>query len=347
VIVIMRPGAPRADAERVLDALERRAVRASVFFGAERVVITVSSEPPVAGLAELVERLPGVERVAPLRAAYHLVSREFRGHDTLVDVAGVGVGGAGFVVLAGPCIVESRDQLAAAARAAAGAGAAIMRGDAYRSDRSPYALQGLGEEGLGLLADVRRELGLPVAAEAPESAVVEAVAAVVDLLEIGPDNMHNRALLRAAAATGRPVLLKRGLNATVDEWLTAAEHVVHAGNPRVILCERGIRTFEPDRPSTLDLSAVAVAKRLSHLPVIVDPSHGTGRADLVRPMALAAAAAGADGLLVEVHAGRSAEPGDAPQSLPVDAFTRLMDELRGLLAALGRPLVRPRGAPAR
>jgi 3-deoxy-7-phosphoheptulonate synthase len=269
---------------------------------------------------------------------YKLVSRAFKPLDTVVEAGGQHLGGGEFVVMAGPCSVESREQLLRTAEAVAAAGASWLRGGAFKPRTSPYAFQGLGTAGLDLLAEARQRTGLPIITEVMEPDQVERVAERADILQIGARNMQNFPLLRAVGKSGKPTMLKRGLSATIEEWLMAAEYIVAAGNTRVVLCERGIRTFETATRNTLDLSAVPVIKRLSHLPIFVDPSHGTGHRYLVEPMALAAAAAGADGLLVEVHPEPDRALSDGPQSLTLTGFARLMRSLERVLAVNGRHL---------
>jgi 3-deoxy-7-phosphoheptulonate synthase len=243
--------------------------------------------------------------------------------------------------MAGPCSVESREQLVRTARSVAASGASLLRGGAFKPRTSPYAFQGLGIDGLNLLDEGRRHTGLPIITEVMEPAQVERVAETADILQIGARNMQNFPLLKEIGRSPKPCMLKRGLSATVEEWLMAAEYIMHAGNPNVILCERGIRTFETATRNTLDLSAIPLVKRLSHLPVIADPSHGTGHRYLVQPMALAAAAAGADGLLIEVHPEPDTALSDGPQSLTLEGFEQLMHTLERVLTAIGRPLARP------
>ena len=255
----------------------------------------------------------------------------------MVTAGGVRIGeGAPFAVAGGPCAVESRSQLLETARAVRAAGADLLRGGAYKPRTSPYSFSGLGAEGLQYLAEARAETGLPVVTEVLSPGDVEQVAAVADMLQVGTRNAQNFALLEAVGGSGKPVLLKRGLSNTIEEWLLSAEHVVSHGNPNVVLCERGIRTFETETRNTLDLSAVPLIRSLSHLPIVVDPSHATGRRDLVPPMALAAVAAGADGLLVEVHPNPDEALSDGPQSLTLAQFASLMEEVRHLSAALSR-----------
>lgn len=281
------------------------------------------------------EDLAGIEKVIPITSGLKLVSRKFQPADTVIDVGGVKIGGPNPVVMAGPCAVESREQLLEAARIVKQAGAQILRGGAFKPRTSPYSFQGLEKIGLEYLAEVRELTGLKIVTEVMDPGSVELVAGYADILQIGARNMQNFTLLREVGRTRKPVLLKRGISATIEEWLSAAEYILNEGNFQVALCERGIRTFETYTRNTLDLAAVAVAKQLSHLPVLVDPSHGTGRWELVRPMALAALAAGADGLIIEVHPNPAEALSDGPQSLKPENFSELMQELDKLA-----PLVR-------
>lgn len=296
-------------------------------------------------LAEAAERAAGVERVAVISGAQRLTSRSFRPEDTHVTVGGphgLTLGGTGFVVIAGPCAVENTQQMTTVVDAVAGAGAGMLRGGAFKPRTSPYSFQGLGVAGLALLAEQRGRTGLPVVTEVVTPDDVERVAEESDMLQIGTRNMQNFALLREAGASGRPVLLKRGMAATIEEWLLAAEYLLQMGNGNVVLCERGIRSFDRSTRFTLDLSAVAEAKRLTHLPVIVDPSHSTGQPHLVGPMSLAAAACGADGLLIDVHTDARSALCDGAQAIDAAQFTDLMDRLGPVVEAVGRTLVQPR-----
>ncbi|MFZ5590872.1 MAG: 3-deoxy-7-phosphoheptulonate synthase [Bacillota bacterium] len=270
---------------------------------------------------------------------FKLASREECPQDTRVQVGSVTIGDGNVVVMAGPCAVESEEQLLECARAVRRAGAAVLRGGAFKPRTSPYSFQGLGEEGLALLAAARRESGLPVITEVLDPRHVEQVSCCADILQIGTRNMQNFTLLREVALAGKPVLLKRGQSATIEEWLCAAEYIMAAGNRQVLLCERGIRGFDPLLRNTLDLSAVAVVKQLTHLPVVVDPSHAVGRARFVPAMARAALAAGADGLLIEVHPCPEKALCDGQQSLTPEAFAALMGQLRALARAMGRDVV--------
>ncbi|HEY8477554.1 MAG TPA: 3-deoxy-7-phosphoheptulonate synthase [Chloroflexota bacterium] len=335
MIVVMRVGATSREIEGVMDRIRRAGFKAHVSSGEERVVIGLigSSIPP--DLEQHFEILPGVERVTRITKPYKLASRDFQPVDTVVRVGDVSIGDGEFVVMAGPCSVEDREQIVETARAVKAAGARILRGGAFKPRTNPYSFQGLGEEGLKLLALAREETGLPVVTEVMEPDQVELVAEYADMLQIGARNMANFPLLRAVGRVNKPVLLKRGMSATIEEWLQAAEYILHGGNFQVVLCERGIRTFETIVRNTLDLSAVPVVKRLSHLPVIVDPSHGTGKWYLVKPMAMAAVAAGADGLMVEVHADPDRALSDGAQALNLESYNAMMDGVRTVAAALG------------
>jgi 3-deoxy-7-phosphoheptulonate synthase len=270
---------------------------------------------------------PGVENVVAIAQPYKLVSRQTKPHRTVVHVRDVAIGGPEVVVIAGPCSVESREQILETARAVKDAGASMLRGGAYKPRTSPYEFQGLGEEALKLLAEARDETGLPVVTEVMGTEDVDLIARYTDMFQVGARNMQNFALLRRLATTDKPVLLKRGPSATIKEWLLAAEYLLAGGNPNVVLCERGIKTFETETRNTLDLAAVALARELSHLPVIADPSHGTGKPVLVPPMSRAAIACGADGLIVEVHPCPERALSDGAQSLTVEAFREMMREL--------------------
>jgi 3-deoxy-7-phosphoheptulonate synthase len=283
------------------------------------------------------EVMGGVERVVPIRQPFRLVSREFHPEPSVVEVGGVAVGGPEVVVIAGPCSVENEEQLLRTARACRRAGARILRGGAFKPRTSPYDFRGIGEEGLRLLGEARRATGMPIVTEVMRPDAVELVGRYADCYQIGARNMQNFELLREVGATSLPVLLKRGSGCTIQEWLMAAEYVLAGGNGRVILCERGIRAIDSQFTRyTLDLNAVPVAKELGHLPVIVDPSHGTGRAALVPPLARAAVAVGADGLIVEVHPHPADALSDGAQTLDFAGFAGLMDEVRAVAAAVHR-----------
>jgi 3-deoxy-7-phosphoheptulonate synthase len=341
MIVVMRRDATEEEIQRVIAFIEsKRDLRAHVSRGVERTVIGVIGHvyPELQG--EL-ETLPGVEEVLRVTKPYKLASREFHPDDTLVRVGDVVIGGDEVVVMAGPCSVESEEQLLETARAVKGAGARVLRGGAFKPRTSPYSFQGLGVQGLRLLAKAREETGLPVITEVMTAEDVDLVATYADILQIGARNVQNFKLLHAVGKVNKPVLLKRGFATTYEEWLLAAEYILAGGNKQVILCERGIRTFETYTRNTLDLAAVPVIKRLSHLPIIVDPSHGTGKWHLVTPMALAAVAAGSHGLLVEVHPNPEQALSDGPQSLTPDNFRQLMDGVRRIAQAIGKKVAPP------
>ncbi len=335
MIIVMNLQATDADVRSVTARIEELGLRAHVSKGVERTIIGVIGDERLIKREQL-SLLPQVENVIPVLKPYKLASREFKGGDSVVDVAGVKVGGARIAVMAGPCSVESEEQLMSTARAVRAAGATLLRGGAYKPRTSPYAFQGLGEDGLKLLAKAREATGLGIVTEVMESAEVELVADYADLLQVGARNMQNTKLLRKLSQVNKPVLLKRNFSATLNELLMSAEYLLSGGNERVILCERGIRTFVEYSRNTLDLNVVPAAKLLSHLPMIVDPSHGTGRQDLIIPMSRAAIAAGADGLIVEVHPNPSEAFSDGDQSLTPAAFDQLMREVRSIASALGR-----------
>jgi 3-deoxy-7-phosphoheptulonate synthase len=298
--------------------------------GANGVVVAVVGEVGSRrpALLETLAELPGVARVTPIAKPYKLTSREFHPEDTVIEVHGTVVGDGSLTVMAGPCSVESRKQLIETAEAVAEAGATVLRGGAFKPRTSPYSFQGLGVEALRYLAEARDRTGLPVITEAMEPAQVDIVAEYADILQIGARNMQNYSLLNAAGRVARPVMLKRGFGATIEELLMAAEYIVAAGNPNVILCERGIRTFELSTRNTMDLSAVPVLHQLTHLPVVVDPSHATGKRQLVPPLAMGGVAVGADGVMVEVHPQPDAALSDPEQQLDLDGFRELMGALR-------------------
>jgi len=340
MIIVMRPDAAELDLQAVTDLIASLALTAHVSRGAERTIVGVVGAPDDKEmlLAQFAQ-LDGVESVVPISRSYKLVSREGRGERTIVRVRdGIAFGGAELAVAAGPCSVESREQLQATAGAVARAGANLLRGGAFKPRTSPYAFQGLGEEGLKYLRAAADTAGLAVVTEVLDVRDVELVAKYADLLQIGARNMQNFGLLREVGGVRKPVLLKRGLSATIEEWLMAAEYVYVAGNHDIVLCERGIRSYDQSTRNLLDLTAVPVLRQLTHLPVIVDPSHGTGVRSLVAPMSLAAVAAGADGLLVEVHPNPAAAKSDGPQSLTLANFADLMARLAPVALAVGRAL---------
>ncbi len=336
MIVIMSSKATEVQIQGVLTRLESKGLQGHRSGGEERTVIGVIGTRFEPQLGEQLEMLAGVERVTPISKPYKLASREFKPFDSIIRAGDLEIGGQELMVMAGPCSVESLDQMMETALAVKAAGAKVLRGGAFKPRSSPYSFQGMGESGLRILAEVGERTGLKIITEVMEPEQVQAVVEHSDILQIGTRSMQNFPLLREVGKVDKPVLLKRGMAATIEEWLMAAEYVMASGNFNVILCERGIRTFETAVRNTLDLSAVPVIKRLSHLPVIVDPSHGTGKWYLVKPMALAAAAAGADGLLIEVHPSPDSAVSDGPQSLNLPNFADLMESLRVVGSAVGR-----------
>lgn len=335
MIIVMQSRATEEDIRHVIVQIETLGLHAHLSRGTERTIIGVIGDERVVR-RENFALLPNVEEVIPILKPYKLASREFRPADTVVDVAGVPIGRRELTVIAGPCSVESEEQLLQTAQAVQAAGARLLRGGAYKPRTSPYAFQGLGEDGLKILAKVREATGLGIVTEVMESSEVDMVAEYADCLQVGARNMHNTKLLRSLSRLQKPVLLKRHFSATLNEFLMSAEYLLAGGNDRVILCERGIRTFVEYSRNTLDLNIVPAIKKLSHLPIIVDPSHGTGRHDLVIPMSLAAIAAGADGLIVEVHPNPAEAYSDGEQSLTPENFAKLMQNLHGIAAAVGR-----------
>lgn len=340
MIIVTSIGISDAAIARIVDHVERCGLRVHVSRGEARTVIGCIGDHDKLVAANLT-RFEGVEDVLKVGKPYKLASRAFAGGPTRValgDVHGTVVGARELVVIAGPCSVEGRDMLHDTAHAVQAAGARALRGGAFKPRSSPYAFQGLGAEALALLAEVRRDTGLPVVTEVLDPRQVELVAEHADVLQVGARNMQNFALLTELGRVQRPILLKRGLSATITELLMAAEYILAQGNSQVMLCERGIRTFETATRNTLDVSAIPVLKRESHLPVLVDPSHAAGQADLVASLAMAAIAAGADGLLVEVHPDPTCAQSDGEQSLTFDAFTQLMQQARVVAGAVGRTM---------
>jgi 3-deoxy-7-phosphoheptulonate synthase len=334
IIVVRRDATPEQIAQ-IIERIESYGLRAHLSQGTERTIIGCIGDETVLRSAPL-KVLPGVENVIPVLKPYKLAAREVHEEGTVVRADGAEFGGDEFTVIAGPCSVENRQRTLDTARAVRAAGAACLRGGAFKPRTSPYAFRGLGEEGLRILAEAREATGLPVVTEVMDTRHVELVARYADVLQVGARNMQNFDLLREVGGTDRPVLLKRGMSATLQDLLLAAEYILSAGNPRVILCERGIRTFETATRNTLDISAVPVLKRETHLPVIVDPSHAAGRRDIVADLAAAALAAGADGCMVEVHPQPEEALSDGDQALTFEMFADLMDRLRALGRALGR-----------
>ncbi len=338
MIIVMKPGATDADIEEVSRRVRVFGFKTHLSRGEVRTIIGIIGDDRAKEQLLALQALPGVESVVRILQPFKLASREAHPENTQFQVNGVTIGGQQIVVMAGPCSVESREQLMEIATKVKAAGASFLRGGAFKPRTSPYSFQGLEEGGLKLLAEARKAAGLPVVTEVMEPDKVEVVAEYADILQVGARNVQNFSLLKRVAECGKPVLLKRGMSTSIQEWLLSAEYVLAGGNPRVILCERGIRTFETATRFTLDLNAVPVVKKLSHLPVVVDPSHGTGSWEYVGAMARAGLAAGADGLLIEVHHKPEEALSDGPQSLKPDKFARLMDELRPLAQVLGRTL---------
>jgi 3-deoxy-7-phosphoheptulonate synthase len=327
MIVNMSTEATPEEINHIIERIKECGYQAHVIQGAERTVIGAVGSSGRRAEIEALRAAPGVQEVIQITHPFKLVSRQLRQRGTIVDVGGVKIGAGDLVVMAGPCSVESREQLMETARAVKGAGANMLRGGAYKPRTSPYDFQGLGVEALQILRDASKETGLPIVTEVMSEADVEIVAEYADMLQVGARNMQNFSLLRKLATFSRPILLKRGPSATIKEWLLAAEYLLAGGNANVVLCERGIKTFETATRNTLDLSAIALAKELSHLPVVADPSHGTGVRSLVPPMSKAAAAVGADGLIIEVHPCPERALSDGPQSLDLPGFAQLMKEL--------------------
>ena len=337
MIIIMKHGATLGEIASVVARIEQMGCQVHLSAGEERTIIgIIGNGRPIDG--EQLARVPGVERAVPVLRPFKLASRDFHPQDSEFPINGVSIGGQQIIAMAGPCAVESREQLMSTAHSVKEAGAHVLRGGAFKPRTSPYSFQGLGHEGLKLLAEARQATGLPVITEVMSPELVPLVTTYADILQIGARSMQNYALLHAVGESQRPVMLKRGMMSTVEELLMSAEYILSHGNNRVILCERGIRTFEPYTRNTLDLSAVPLLKQLSHLPVVVDPSHGTGKWELVAPMAMAAVAAGADGLIIEVHPNPEAALSDGAQSLKPSRFVELMASLRLIAEAVGRTM---------
>ena len=349
MIIVTRPDVTDSELEQIRERVEAAGLRTHLSRGERRTIIGCIGDERL--LAEVPLRsLPGVESVTPVLNPYKLASREFavdRSRVRVDEAAGAVFGGDAIAVIAGPCSVESEPMLRASASAVRAAGAVMLRGGAFKPRTSPYSFQGLGREALRILSDVRRESGLPVVTEVLDTRQIELVAEHADMLQVGARNMQNFALLAELGRVQRPVLLKRGHSATIEELLMAAEYVMANGNRDVVLCERGIRTFERATRNTLDVSAVPVLKRETHLPVIVDPSHAGGVAELVAPLAFAAIAAGADGLIVEVHPDPARALSDGDQSLTPDAFAAMMARVEAFAGAAGRAIARPRAVTAK
>jgi 3-deoxy-7-phosphoheptulonate synthase len=338
-IIVLRPDAAEEALRHILKKLESRGLNAHVSKGTERTIIGVIGDTSKVTEEEedAFRAMAGVENVMRIIKPYKLASREFR-QTTLITVKDRTIGGKKIPVIAGPCAVENKTVIMSIAEKVKEAGASFVRGGAFKPRTSPYSFQGLGEEGLEYLAEAGRKTGLPVVTELMDPRDLEVMVKYADIIQIGARNMQNFRLLLEVGSVKKPVLLKRGLSATIKEWLMSAEYIMSRGNHEVILCERGIRTFETATRNTLDLSAVPLLKQLTHLPVVVDPSHGVGKWDLVAPMAKAAVAAGADGLIIEVHTNPEEAMSDGEQSLKPDAFMKLMQELKPIAAAVGREI---------
>lgn len=339
MIIVMQEGASRQEIKAVEKEIKRMGYSPHPIYGVERTVIGAIGDERGKTRLQALETVAGVEQVIPILKPYKLAGIELQKEKSQIEIApGVVFGGKRIPVMAGPCSVEGLDSICEIAKSVKAAGATVLRGGAYKPRTSPYSFQGLAEKGLKMLARAREETGLPIDTEVMKEGVVDLVAKYADMLQIGTRNMQNYDLLKAVGQIHKPILLKRGLANTIREWLMSAEYVMSEGNLQVILCERGIRTFEAATRNTLDLSAVSVLKRETHLPVVVDPSHGTGHWAYVEDMALAAVAAGADGLLIEVHSRPQDAWSDGAQSLTPDRFRRLMDKLRAVAAAIGREI---------
>jgi 3-deoxy-7-phosphoheptulonate synthase len=338
MIIILKSGVGDAAIDDVCRRVTEMGYAPHIIRGEFKTIVAAVGEERGRPDLRLLEAVETVESVMPVQQPFKLASREVRPEPSEVRVNGISIGGKAIVVMAGPCSVESEAQVQEVADAVKAAGAKILRGGAFKPRTSPYAFQGLKEQGLKYLADARKRTGLPVVTEVLETESVELVAQYTDIMQIGARNIQNFTLLRRVGEMGKPVLLKRGMATTIQEFLLSAEYILAAGNPNVILCERGIRTFETTTRFTLDLNAVPVLKKLSHLPVVVDPSHGTGHWDLVAPMAKGAVACGADGLIIEVHPKPEEALSDGPQSLKPSKFAQLMRELRPVAEAVGRSL---------
>jgi 3-deoxy-7-phosphoheptulonate synthase len=335
MLIVMKMEATTSEVDAVVRKIEGKGLKATPIPGAQRTAIGITGNLGVVEPATL-ETLPGVLEIIQVSHPYKLVSREFKPDDTVVDVGGVRFGGRDLAIIAGPCSVESYEQTLRIAQQVKTAGAHMLRGGAYKPRTSPYSFQGLGLEGLKILARVRSETGLPVVSEALDIDVLDHVAEYADMVQIGARNMQNYTLLRRAGQCGRPILLKRGMYATLTELLLAAEYILDQGNDQVVLCERGIRTFSDHTRNTLDVSLIPAVERISHLPVVADPSHAAGKRSKVLPLSRAAIAAGADGLMIEVHDRPEQALSDGLQALPPEDFTLLVEQVRALAGVVGR-----------
>jgi 3-deoxy-7-phosphoheptulonate synthase len=340
MIVVMKVGSGQDEISRVANRIESVGLKAHISEGIEHTVIGVLGQV-FPELRDALELLPGVDQVIPVSKPYKLASREFHPLDTIIEINGVAIGSNEIVVMAGPCAIESEEQLMSTAHAVKAAGATVLRGGAFKPRTSPYQFRGLGENGLKILAQAGKETQMPVITEVMSPDHVDLVAKYADILQIGARNMQNFILLDEVGKTKKPVLLKRGLSSSIQEWLLAAEYILAQGNEQIILCERGIRTFETYTRNTMDLSAIPIIEKVSHLPIIADPSHATGKWYLVTPLALAAVAAGADGVLIEVHPNPDMALIDGPQSLTFDNFRLLMSQLVHIAKTKNRKLTTP------
>ncbi|MBO8159544.1 3-deoxy-7-phosphoheptulonate synthase [Thermosyntropha sp.] len=333
MIIVMKKNAAEQEINAVAEKLQEKGFKVHLSEGVERTIIGAIGERTQA-IMEYFMRQPGVEKVIPILQPFKMASREFKPEPTTVKVGDKIIGDGSLTIIAGPCAVEGREKLMEVALAVKEAGADMLRGGAFKPRTSPYSFQGLEREGLEILAEARKVTGLPVVTEVMDPRMIEVVSEYADILQVGARNMQNFFLLRELGKAGKPVLLKRGPSSTIEEWIMAAEYIISSGNEQVIMCERGIRTFEKYTRNTLDLSAVPLIKQLTHLPVIVDPSHGTGKWELVEPMAVAAVGAGSDGIMVEVHQNPSEALSDGPQSLMPDNFESLVTKVRAIHEAL-------------
>jgi 3-deoxy-7-phosphoheptulonate synthase len=336
MIAVLKRNATEADKDKVINMIEKEDFAVHPIQGVEKTVVGVLGDPARrSNLREKLLTLSAVEKVILISDPYKLTSWNFKQEKTVIELGdGVEVGGEELTIMAGPCSIETREQVLETARAVKKAGAQILRGGAFKPRTSPYSFQGLGEAGLKLMAEAREETGLKLITELMDIEHLELVSQYTDIIQIGARNMQNYALLKAIGKTDKPVMLKRGMAATIKEWLLAAEYVMNEGNHQVILCERGVRTFGEETRNTMDLSSIPLVQQLSHLPVIADPSHGTGRWELVTPLARAAVAVGADGIMVEVHPHPEAALSDGPQSLKPAKFAQMMEELQVISASL-------------
>lgn len=337
MIIVMKRNAPEEHVTHIIDELKSKGLEPMPLIGTERVVIAVIGDERILEERHIAS-MPSVSKVMPVLQPFKLASRETKHENTVIDVKGVSIGGDEIVVMAGPCSVENHEQMVTVARAVKNAGAQFLRGGAFKPRTSPHSFQGLGEEGLKMMEEVANENGLITISEVLDPRHVELVAKHIDIFQIGARNMQNFELLKEVGKSSTPVMLKRGSSSTIKEFLLAAEYIMSEGNMDVILCERGIRTFETDTRNTLPLATVPVVKKLSHLPVIIDPSHGVGVSEFVAPMSKAAIACGADGLIIEVHPNPEKALTDGDQSLTTEEFAKLMDELPAIANAVGRKM---------